>query len=170
MSSNSVSNLSKQTGVRSEFNIIATLVQTPKLGQLEILHNQLISIDAKGFILSIHPQDSPEAKAVLSQSTQPPVKLPEGAFLTPTFVDLHFHAPQFLYLGTGLHLPLMQWLDQYAYKAEEGLDADPDLAEKCYARLAERLIEAGTGAVLAFGTIKAETKCESVPQSLPVYL
>jgi guanine deaminase len=52
----------------------------------------------------------------------------------------------------------MQWLDSYAFKAEDALDDDPDLARKVYKRLAERLIESGTGAVLLFGTIKTETK------------
>lgn len=68
------------------------------------------------------------------------------------------HAPQFLYQGTGLHLPLMAWLDEYAFKAEERMDADPSLAQRVYERLATRLIEHGTGAVMLFGTIKPETK------------
>ena len=81
-----------------------------------------------------------------------------GSFILPTFCDLHLHAPQFLYQGTGLHLPLMQWLDEYAFKAEERLDADPQLADKVYKKLAATLVEHGTGAVLLFGTIKTETK------------
>ena len=52
----------------------------------------------------------------------------------------------------------MEWLDEYAFKAEEKLDADSDLAERVYRRLARRLIESGTGAVSLFGTIKEETK------------
>ncbi|TFY67855.1 hypothetical protein EVJ58_g1365 [Rhodofomes roseus] len=51
----------------------------------------------------------------------------------------------------------MQWLNEYAFKAEESLDADPALAERVYTRLTERLIENGTGAVLLFGTIKVDT-------------
>ena len=78
--------------------------------------------------------------------------------MLPTFCDLHLHAPQFLYQGTGLHLPLMEWLNHYAFKAEEKLDSDPLLARKVYKCLANRLIELGTGAVLLFGTIKEETK------------
>ena len=81
-----------------------------------------------------------------------------GTFILPTFCDLHLHAPQFLYQGTGLHLPLMQWLDEYAFKAEERLDADPNLAERVYEKLAHKLIEHGTSAVLLFGTIKTDTK------------
>lgn len=52
----------------------------------------------------------------------------------------------------------MEWLNEYAFKAEEKLDADPGLAERVYRRLARRLIESGTGAVSLFGTIKEETK------------
>ena len=52
----------------------------------------------------------------------------------------------------------MKWLDEYAFKAEEKLDADPVLARKVYTQLAKRLIEHGTGAVLLFGTIREETK------------
>ena len=50
----------------------------------------------------------------------------------------------------------MEWLNEYAFKAEESLDADPQLAETVYRRLATRLIESGTGAVLLFGTIGIE--------------
>ncbi len=52
----------------------------------------------------------------------------------------------------------MEWLNEYAFKAEERLDRDPDLARRVYSRLGERLVENGTGAVLLFGTIKEETK------------
>jgi guanine deaminase len=52
----------------------------------------------------------------------------------------------------------MEWLNQYAFQAEERLDADSALARRVYQHLAKRLIENGTGAVLLFGTIKEETK------------
>lgn len=55
----------------------------------------------------------------------------------------------------------MKWLDEYAFKAEEKMDADPELAHKVYTRLAQRLVENGTGAVLLFGTIKEETKYDA---------
>jgi guanine deaminase len=83
---------------------------------------------------------------------------PPGSFILPTFFDLHLHAPQFLYQGNGLDLPLLEWLDRYTYKAEERLDSDPALAKRVYDRLARRLVENGTGAVSLFGTIKSETK------------
>lgn len=84
--------------------------------------------------------------------------IPPGSFLLPTFCDLHLHAPQFLYQGTGLDLPLMEWLDKYTLQSEARIDADPNLARRVYSRLAAQLIENGTGTVLLFGTLKTETK------------
>ncbi|KAF9783426.1 hypothetical protein BJ322DRAFT_1008461 [Thelephora terrestris] len=129
--------------------IRANFVHTPGLGSIQVLLDHLIELDSDGFIVSFGPYDG--------QDLTDAVQVPEGSFLLPTFCDLHLHAPQFLYQGTGLHLPLMEWLNEYAFKAEEKLDADLDLAERVYRRLARRLIESGTGAVSLFGTINEET-------------
>ena len=109
-----------------------------------------VEVDSHGSIISFGPYNGQDLANV--------IQIPKGSFILPTFCDLHLHAPQFLYQGTGLHLPLMEWLNEYAFKAEEKLDADPGLAERVYRRLARRLIESGTGAVSLFGTIKEETK------------
>ena len=110
----------------------------------------ILEVDGDGFIVTFGPYTDQDLTGV--------IQLPKGCFILPTFCDLHLHAPQFLYQGTGLHLPLMDWLNEYAFKAEEKLDADSVLAERVYRRLAQRLIESGTGAVSLFGTIKEETK------------
>ena len=116
------------------------------------------AVSDAGFIEFFSPASSLDSSRLLQNPPNSPLVIPAGSFILPTFCDLHLHAPQFLYQGTGLHLPLMQWLDKYAFKAEEALDNDPDLAKRVYKRLAERLVENGTGAVLLFGTIKTETK------------
>ncbi|KAF9241173.1 Metallo-dependent hydrolase [Melanogaster broomeanus] len=129
--------LSNSASALATLAVRGTLVHCPALGQVEILKDHLLCM--------IDPR-------VLADGDPPP-----GSFLLPTFCDLHLHAPQFMYQGTGLDLPLMEWLDKYAYKAEESLDEKLDLAKKVYRRLAQRLTEVGTGAVLLFGTIKTET-------------
>ncbi|KAI0801950.1 Metallo-dependent hydrolase [Irpex lacteus] len=129
------------------------LVHTPTLGELQILQDQLLGVDEKGYINFLDDASSNASQKLLSETTVGPILIPPGSFLLPTFCDLHLHAPQFLYQGAGLHLPLMEWLNEYAFKAEEKIDADPQLARKVYTRLAERLVENGTGAVLLFGTI-----------------
>ncbi|OSX59877.1 hypothetical protein POSPLADRAFT_1048336 [Postia placenta MAD-698-R-SB12] len=133
------------------------LVHCPNLGELNVLYDYILGVDQSGYIAYVAPATTAESLAIIHASKEPIILVPRGSFLLPTFCDLHLHAPQFLYQGTGLHLPLMEWLNEYAFRAEESLDANPILAEKVYRRLATRLIENGTGAVLLFGTIKTET-------------
>lgn len=115
---------------------IGNVVHTPILGRLEILHEQIILVDTNGFIAEVCPLATPSPGALHYLHSMPATsvtRLPPTSFFAPAFVDLHLHAPQFLYLGTGLHLPLLIWLDEYAYRAEERLDSDPELARKaCY--------------------------------------
>ncbi|KAJ7147126.1 Metallo-dependent hydrolase [Mycena crocata] len=118
------------------------------------LEDVTIVTDSSGFIT--HFQDAKDSESQAQLASEPCILLPKGHFIVPSFVDLHLHAPQFLYQGNGLHLPLMEWLNEYAFKAEERLDGNPMLARKVYARLAQRLIQNGTGTVLLFGTIKEE--------------
>lgn len=119
----------------------------------------LLAVDTTGHISHFDHASTTLSRSLLSnESDDHIVLIPSGNFILPTFCDLHLHAPQFLYQGTGLHLPLMEWLNEYAFKAEESLDQNADLARLVYTRLGERLIENGTGAVLLFGTIKEETK------------
>ncbi|KAH8830836.1 hypothetical protein DL96DRAFT_1594494 [Flagelloscypha sp. PMI_526] len=137
---------------------IGTIVDTPSLGQLSIRHNQLLIVSNEGLITHLESFSSATSEAAIQAlNSSQIIKIPNGSFLLPTFCDLHLHAPQFLYQGNGLHLPLMQWLDKYAFKAEERLDSDSNLAERVYKRLGQRLIQNGTGTVLLFGTIKNET-------------
>jgi guanine deaminase len=121
-------------------------------------------VNSEGITTHLESSKSPKSIEILQKYkedeglTRSIIDIPSGSFLLPPFCDLHLHAPQFLYQGTGLDLPLMQWLDKYALKAEHRIDANPNLARKLYTRLANRLKENGTGAVLLFGTIKEETK------------
>ncbi|KAI0670859.1 Metallo-dependent hydrolase [Trametes maxima] len=130
-------------------------VHTPTIGSVEVSRDHLLHTNETGYIDHFAPAIEPSSQKLLAEGDL--VVLQAGSFLVPTFCDLHLHAPQFLYQGTGLHLPLMEWLNEYAFKAEEGLDGNPRLAEAVYKRLAARLKEHGTSAVLLFGTIKTET-------------
>ncbi|KAL1728585.1 hypothetical protein EV714DRAFT_214809 [Schizophyllum commune] len=134
-----------------------TFVHTPALGSLDIIRDHVMQVNDEGFISYLGPAESRCSIEMLCEFGERVTVLQEGEFLLPSFNDLHLHAPQYLYAGNGLDLPLMEWLDKYTYKAEERLDADPNLARAVYKRLTRRLIECGTGAALLFGTIRAET-------------
>ncbi|TFK23403.1 Metallo-dependent hydrolase, partial [Coprinopsis marcescibilis] len=134
-----------------------TFIDTPSLGELIVYKDYILDVNDQGIILFFDSASASSAKDLLEHDLEPIVLVPAGSFVLPTFCDLHLHAPQFLYQGNGLDLPLLEWLDQYTYKAEERMDADPILAQRVYTRLAERLVENGTGAVSLFGTIKEDT-------------
>ncbi|KAI9512412.1 Metallo-dependent hydrolase [Russula earlei] len=133
-------------------------VYTENLCDLTIRRDYLLAVDTEGYISHFdHASTTCSHSLISNESDDHIVLIPPGSFILPTFCDLHLHAPQFLYQGTGLHLPLMEWLNEYAFKAEESLDQDVNLARRVYTRLGERLAENGTGAVLLYGTIKEET-------------
>ena len=92
---------------------VGSFVDTPQLGELRIANDRALLVNDQGNIEAFLP--SHEAVAYSKDPQVQTVQMPRGSFLIPTFCDLHLHAPQYLYLGTGLHLPLMKWLDEYAF-------------------------------------------------------
>ncbi|CED83271.1 Atrazine chlorohydrolase/guanine deaminase [Phaffia rhodozyma] len=148
-----------ESEINKESCFLGTFIHTPTLGSLEILEDHLLLADSQGYISFFGPQSSKAAIDILNRHFPAGNKhvLPPSSFFLPSFSDLHIHAPQYLYAGTGLDLPLMEWLERYAFRAEQRIDGDKELAERVYERLGRRMIEVGTGAALVFGTINTES-------------
>ena len=79
-----------------------------------------------------------------------------GKLIIPGLVDLHTHAPQFAYRGTGMDEELMGWLERYAFP-EESRYADTDYAARAYRIVTEKLKRGATTRVVMFATIHPET-------------
>ncbi|GAA5841304.1 hypothetical protein JCM11251_001620 [Rhodosporidiobolus azoricus] len=130
---------------------------------LSISEKTLIVVDKKGYIVHLEPA-STEASVGLLQlaadgrvSRDCLVELGEDGWILPGFVDTHIHAPQYINQGMALDKPLMEWLEAYTFKAESRIDRDPNgLGKRVYDRLVQRLLENGTTAASAFGTISVE--------------
>ncbi|ORY31819.1 putative guanine aminohydrolase [Naematelia encephala] len=131
---------------------------SPSKSQLQIRKSHLL-VTSQGIITHLSPSDSPSSQSILSDPSSPAPIFVGGKyeFFLPTYTDLHLHAPQYLYAGTGLDMPLMQWLDQYAYRAEEKIDSDLLLARRVYERLCLRLKQGGTGCVSFFGSLGVDS-------------
>lgn len=80
------------------------------------------------------------------------VKDYNDALIIPSFVDLHIHAPQYLQMGIGLNLELIDWLNQYTFKNEE-LFSDVNHAKRVYPNFVEELYQNGTLRSCIYGTI-----------------
>lgn len=75
-----------------------------------------------------------------------------GKLIVPGMTDLHVHAPQFQFRGTGMDLPLLPWLDKYAFK-EEAKYSDTAYAKKAYAMFADALVRSFTTRAVIFATL-----------------
>ncbi len=73
------------------------------------------------------------------------------ALIVPGLVDLHIHAPQYTFRGTGMDMELMDWLQTQAFP-EEMRFCDTAYAENAYEIFAEQMKNGATTRAVVFGT------------------
>ena len=74
-----------------------------------------------------------------------------GKLIIPGLIDLHIHAPQYAFRGTGMDLELMEWLQKQTFP-EEAKYADLDYAKKAYRIFAEAMRKSATTHACIFAT------------------
>ena len=120
------------------------IVSAPALGELAITeHGYLAAEDGK--IIGVFPA-LPEAYAAA------PVEDWGDALILQSFADLHLHAPQYPMMAMGMDLPLLDWLEAYAFPTETRC-ADEGYARALYRRLAHDLVKNGTTRVSIFSSL-----------------
>ena len=120
------------------------IVSAPALGELTITeHGYLAAED--GTIIGVFPA-LPEAYAAA------PVEDWGDALILQSFADLHLHAPQYPMMAMGMDLPLLDWLEAYAFPTETRC-ADEGYARELYRRLAHDLVKNGTTRVSIFSSL-----------------
>lgn len=123
------------------------IVSAPALGQLHIIENGYL-VAQDGVIVDVFT-DLPE------QYASSPVEDFGDALILQTFADLHLHAPQYPMLGTGMDLPLLDWLNTYTFPLEARF-ADTGYAREVYQKLASELIAGGTTRVAMFSSLHTD--------------
>lgn len=78
------------------------------------------------------------------------------AIIIPSFIDLHIHAPQYMQIGLGLNLELIDWLDQYTFMLESRF-ADVEYGRKVYPHFVDALYNHGSLRSCIYGTIHDES-------------
>ena len=124
-----------------------TIVSAPVLGQLEVLEDGYL-VTEDGVVAGTFPV-LPERYAGI------PVEDWSGRLILQSFADLHLHAPQYSMLGMGMDLPLLDWLDTYAFPTEARF-ADTDYARAVYRQRARELVENGTTRVCMFSSLHTD--------------
>ena len=74
----------------------------------------------------------------------------------PGLVDLHIHASQYPYRGTGMDCELLEWLERNTFP-EEMRFADAAYADRAYGMFAETLRKSATTRAVLFGTIHTDS-------------
>lgn len=123
------------------------IVSAPALGQLEIAEHGCLAAE-NGRIVGVYAQLPEQYRNV-------PVEDWGDALILQSFADLHLHAPQYPMLGMGMDLPLLDWLNTYAFPTEARY-ADPGYAREMHCRLARELAENGTTRVCMFSSLHRE--------------
>ncbi|KAL4422640.1 hypothetical protein ABPG75_008837 [Micractinium tetrahymenae] len=139
--------------------IRGTIAHTPLRGEVELLPDQLLVVDpqASGRIVAVVPGEQ-EAACLVQHGGQAEdvLRLQEGQFLLPGFIDTHLHAPQYAYTGTGTHIPLMEWLETLTFPTESSFRDQLDLARDVYSKVIQRLLNNGTTCAQFFATVHLE--------------
>ena len=80
--------------------------------------NMLLVVDDTGTITHYAQATEKSSSDLLSGLTEQygasgitVLEMGQTEFMLPSFVDCHFHAPQYLNVGTGYDQELMQWLE-----------------------------------------------------------
>ena len=128
--------------------IRAHLMQTPTRYRLES-RVVLVAVDDDGLITEVEAAESAGAVDL-------DIDLGPDRVLLPGLIDTHLHAPQWPQLGTGLGLPLEEWLFKYTFPLERQL-TDPVFAAEVWPAMVSTLLEHGTTTVAYYATVSVET-------------
>ena len=91
-------------------------------------------------------------EALPEQYRDLPIRDCGDCLVIPGLVDLHVHAPQFAFRGTGMDLELLDWLNQFAFP-EEAKYGDLEYARRAYSIFAAALRRSATTRACIFGTL-----------------
>jgi guanine deaminase len=130
--------------------IRGTWFHAPVAGEVEVLADVIVVVDASGVIEAVLRP----GQAGYDAATRDAVNLP-GHYLLPGLVDLHVHAPQYPQLGQALDEPLEVWLGKYTFPLEARF-ADLDFARPRYETLVRDLLANGTTTAVYFATVDLE--------------
>ena len=133
--------------MRRSFILKGHICHTPEAGTLEIRENAY-AVCEEGVCRGIY-------EAIPEQFRGLKVIDCSGKLILPGMTDLHIHAPQFAYRGTGMDYELMDWLEKIAFP-EEMRYADPGYASAAYGIFARRMKASATTRAVIFGTIHTE--------------
>jgi guanine deaminase len=130
--------------------VVGTMMQAMAPGTLDVAAI-VVAVGADGVIRAVETAGSPAAEATMAEA-ECVVQLGPDQRLLPGMIDLHLHAPQWPQLGTGLDLPLEQWLWSNTFPLEARF-ADLAFAREVWNDMVPTLLAHGTTTAVYYATI-----------------
>ncbi|KAJ3114747.1 hypothetical protein HK100_001566 [Physocladia obscura] len=130
----------------------ASIVHSLSLNQLEFIEHGAIGVNENGRIVFVQ---NLAANPELNIANSAHIVDLGSKIIIPGFIDGHFHAPQYSFIGTGMDVPLLEWLAKYTFPHEAKFQ-DAEYAQKNYDIVVRRLIENGTTTCSYFATLHLE--------------
>ena len=125
------------------------VISAPSFGKLDCYPDGCLHVGDDGTLLEILPRLPRERNEHETVMEYPDCLILQG------FCDMHLHGPQYPMVGMGLDLPLMDWLQTYAFPVEARF-SDTQYAGRVYAQLARELRASGTTRVVMFSSLHTE--------------
>lgn len=104
-----------------------------------------------GYVVCVKGKSRGVFEKLPQQYERLPLHDHSGKLIIPGLVDLHIHAPQYAFRGTGMDLELMEWLQQQTFP-EESKYADLEYARKAYQIFADSMKKSATTHACIFAT------------------
>lgn len=123
-------------------------IDTPTPGKFRVRENA-VAIVEDGKLFSL-------VNEVPARFSSLPAKDLGAGVIVPSFIDLHVHAPQYMQMGAGLDLGLLDWLAHHTFPGESRF-ADEDYARKIYPLFAAELMRQGSLRSVVYGTVHPES-------------
>jgi guanine deaminase len=132
--------------------LVGSIIHSVALGELQIFKHGAIVYSPSGIIEHVFDLEDSTSKAAFESMCVETVTSVEGKLIMPGFVDCHCHAPQYEFTGTGIDVPLLEWLKKYTFPCESKF-ADVNHAQKVYSKTVLRHMKCGTTFASYFATI-----------------
>jgi len=133
--------MSKMKGIRG------TIVHSKSFSVIEIIEDGVVVYDTFGVIekiIDLNCYEDNLSKIELCDH--------RGKLIIPGFIDAHVHAPQYSFIGTGMDLTLLKWLESYTFPSEAKFK-ELNFANQIYRKSIRRHLKCGTTFASYFGTI-----------------
>ena len=126
------------------FILKGTICHTPSLEEMQVVED--------GYVLCEDGVSKGVTERIPDSWGEAPVEDYTGKLIIPGLVDLHMHAPQYSFRGTGMDLELLDWLNKETFP-EETRYADLSYADRAYSIFADSLRRGATTRACIFATL-----------------